>query len=67
MEGKIKSESQSNKMKICLRVKKTVYQLVELMNRKLGIFGLEDSWTDHLKELLVKWRKELALEIDEEI
>ena len=54
-------------MKICLRVKKTVYQLVELMNRKLGIFGLEDSWTDHLKELLVKWRKELAMEMDEEI
>ena len=64
MEGKIKSESQSNKMKICLRVKKTVYQLVELMNRKLGTFGLEDSWTDHLRELLTKWRKELAMDID---
>ena len=64
MEGKIKNESQSDKMKICLRVKKTIYQLVELLNRKLGIFGLEDFWIDHLRELLVKWRKELGLEMD---
>ena len=58
MDGKVKSESQSNKQKICLKVKIVVFQLVHFIEKKMAsIELLEGFWTAHLQELLLRWEK----------
>lgn len=57
MDGKIREEGQSNKRKICLKVKKTIVDIIIFLNfRFQRIIDCNAYLKDIITQLVYKWR-----------
>jgi hypothetical protein len=63
MDGKIKEDGQSNKRKICLKVKNTILNIIKYMFLKFSVFiETNQQLKGVLAELILKWTMEITPE-----